>query len=248
MGVDQPLQEIDLMFSAFHTSLTKKQSDLLGTAWQHPRRKVRNDEYPAKRARRWVFARTLSLGWTPKLFGSMDRTIGYKRGGREEHKAERWGKKYQWMAYHELLARVADNYQPSHMYGEQGPYEGLHQIIADREIDPSLPPIGYRAFAERSGEGDPTWSPSNLSLSLKWPPARIDFRRYQGSIDAFIDDRESEPTLDKVAIVIDDAGHAWVVLDAHISQGDPEADKSWLGLQQKFALDSWFIPRGQASV
>ncbi len=38
-----------------------------------------------------------------------------------------------------------------------------------------------------------------------------------------------------------------MVLDAYISQGDPEAPKSWLGLQQKFALDSWFVPREQAS-
>jgi hypothetical protein len=176
----------------------------------------------------------------------MDRMIESGHGGREAHKAERWGKKYQWMAYHELLARVADNYQPSRMYGEQGPYEGLYQITADREIDPSLPPIEYRAFAERSGEGSPTWRPSPVIIT-DWPPARIDFRRYQGSIDAFIEDRKTEPTLDRVALVTDDAGDAWVVLDAYISQGDPEAPKSWLGLQQKFALDSWFVPREQAS-
>ncbi len=93
----------------------------------------------------------------------MDRMIESGHGGREAHKAERWGKKYQWMAYHELLARVADNYQPSRMYGEQGPYEGLYQITADREIDPSLPPIEYRAFAERSGEGSPTWRSSRIA-------------------------------------------------------------------------------------
>lgn len=245
-GTDQPLSELDLMIGAFRASLTKKQSKLLDASWSHTRRKVRDDDYPAGRARRWVFARTLSLGWTPKLFGRTDRMIGRGRGGREEHKAERWGKKYQWMAYHELLARVADNYQPSRMYGEQGPYEGLHQITADREIDPSLPPVEYREFAERSGEGASTWRPSPVAIS-NWPPARIDFRRYQGSIDAFIEDRESEPTLDKVALVTDDAGDSWVLLDAYISQGDPEAPKSWLGLQQNFALDSWFVPRNQAA-
>lgn len=244
-SVDQPLRDIDPMTSAFHVALTTKQSELLGAAWQHPRTRVR-DDYPAERARRWVFARTLSLGWTPKLFGPKDRMIGHGSGGSEAQKAERWGKKYQWMAYHELLARVADNYQPSRMYDEQEQYEGLHQIMADREIDPSLPPIEYRAFAERSGEGAPTWRRSPVII-VNWPPARIEFRRYQGSIDAFIDDRESEPTLNKVARVKDDAGDDWVVLDAYISQGDPEVPKSWLGLQQKFALDSWFVPRDQAA-
>jgi len=63
----------------------------------------------------------LRAGW--KLFGSEDRVIGHGRG-REGHKAERWGKKYQWMAYHELLARVADNHQASRRFGDSGMYEG----------------------------------------------------------------------------------------------------------------------------
>ena len=78
-----------------------------------------NDEYPTDVARRWVFRRTLSLGWTPKLFGTQDRPLGTAVRGREEHKSERWGKKYQWMAYHELLARVADNYQASRRYDDE---------------------------------------------------------------------------------------------------------------------------------
>lgn len=238
----QPLTEV---VGAFHASLTKKQSELLGASWRYSPKKVRDDRYPVRRARRWVFARTLSLGWTPKLFGRTDRRIGYGQE-REAHKTERWGKKYQWIAYHELLARVADNYEPSRMDSEQGPYEGLHQLIAEREIDPSLPPIEYREFSERSGEGVPTWRPSPVTI-INWPPARIDFRRYHGSIDAFIDDRKSEPALSKVALVTDDGDNTWVVLDAYISQSDPEVPESWLGLQQNFALGSWFVPRGQAA-
>ena len=53
------------------------------------------------------------------------------------------------MAYHELLARVADNFQPSRRLDGDMPYEGLRQIIGDREIDPSLPPIDFRAFTEK---------------------------------------------------------------------------------------------------
>jgi hypothetical protein len=34
----------------------------------------------------------------------------------------------------------------------------------------------------------------------------------------------------------------WVLLDAIIPQGDPEADKPWLGLQQAFYFNSWFVP------
>lgn len=244
-GETDPSGVLDPKMNRFLSSLSKRQSDLFEASWRRPRIEIRNDEYPAERAQRWVFGRTLSLGWKPRLFGRADRVIRHGRVGREAHKAERWGKKYQWMAYHELLARVADNFHPSRMYGERGTYEGLHQIIAKREIDPSLPPIEYREFAEESGEAGSTWRPSLVTAS-SWPPAQIDFRRYRGSIDAFIDDRESEPTLDRVSILNDDAGDSWVLLDAYISQGDPQASKSWLGLQQNLALNSWFVPRDEA--
>jgi hypothetical protein len=113
--------------------LNKAHWKLLDAAFEQPKRV--DNGYPADRARRWVFQRTLSLGWTPKLFGSKDYSIN-QRDGRDGHKAERWGKKYQWMAYHELFARIADNYQPSRSYPDFETFEGLHQTIGDREIDP----------------------------------------------------------------------------------------------------------------
>ncbi|MGH8603965.1 MAG: hypothetical protein ACREXR_14710, partial [Gammaproteobacteria bacterium] len=63
-----------------------------------------------------------------------------------------------------------------------------------------------------------------------------------GSLTKFINDTGSEPTLDKVMITKDSTGEPWILLDASIAQGDPEADKPWRGLQQSFHLNSWFIP------
>jgi hypothetical protein len=150
------------------------------------------------------------------------------------------------MAYHELLARIADNFQPTRRWDDSGPYEGLHQIIAEREIDPSLPPVDYRDFAESGAEGSPTWRPAPIGV-VDWPPGQLDFRQYGGSIDRFLADTASEPTLDRVSFVTDEHGERWFLLDAYLSQGDPSADKSWLGLQQPFALDSWLSPRDQAA-
>ena len=55
----------------------------------------------------WVADRAFSLGWTKDRFPD-DVTIDNDRhrGGR----IERIGKKYQWIAFHELLARLADNF------------------------------------------------------------------------------------------------------------------------------------------
>jgi hypothetical protein len=237
---------ISLIASGVWASLSEDQAAQLQDVWkQPPRRRWRDDEYPADRARRWVFRRTLALGWTPKLFGREDRMLGHSRGGREGHKAERWGKKYQWMAYHELLARIADNFQPARRFDDSGPYEGLHQIIAEREIDPSHPPVDYQAFAERGGEDGATWRPPPIRIS-GWPPAPINFDPYGGSVDKFLADTASEPTLDKIAFVTDTDSERWCLLDASLSQDDPSAHKSWRGLQQPLALDSWFAPRGDA--
>jgi hypothetical protein len=244
----QASNRLGIRNSKFLSSLTKEQSDLLHSVSKQPKRpRWHAEEYPADRARRWVFRRTLSLGWTPQLFGSFDRSIGYGRAGREAHKAERWGKKYQWMAYHELLARVADNFQPIKRWADVEPYEGLHQIIGEREIDSSLPPVHYRELVERSAEGGSSWRRSPLQF-VSWPPGQLDFTQFGGSIDKFLANTSSEPTLDRMTVVNDEHGEPWVLLHAYQSQGDPSADKRWLGLQQPFALNSWLAPTGEAAL
>ncbi len=214
--------------------LSAAQRELLDAAYVYP--KPVSDEYPAEGAKRWIFRRTLSLGWTPKRFGHEDRGLGYGRG-RESHKAERWGKKYQWMAYHELLARVADNFQPSRRFDGDMLYEGLHQIIGDREIDPSLPPIDFRAFSERQGADARAWESPLIQLA-EWPPALLDFGQYRGDIKRFLADTSSEPDVAESLILRDREGNEWVVLDSFIKQADPLAHKGWRGLQQTSGINT----------
>jgi hypothetical protein len=87
---------------------------------------------------RYILKRVFDLGWTTERFGEFDRfTIGYK--GREAAKAERIGKKYQWIAYHEIMALVADHFQYGEDYSEETsaqPYQGPWQNHF-RDIDPS---------------------------------------------------------------------------------------------------------------
>ena len=53
---------------------------------------------------RYILGRVASLGWTGERFGEFDRMVRLRdRPGRESRKAERIGKKYQWIAYHEIL-------------------------------------------------------------------------------------------------------------------------------------------------
>ena len=59
---------------------------------------------------RYILQRVASLGWTAQRFGIFDSFLRF--GGidpRGTRKPERMGKKYQWIAYHEILAFMADN-------------------------------------------------------------------------------------------------------------------------------------------
>ena len=93
-----------------------------------------------KWAQRWVFQRVISLGWTPERFAAFDQQVNYWQASRTDHKPERFGKKYQWIAFHELVGRIADNFHMMHRYGgESVAYEGPWQLLS-RDIDPTLPP------------------------------------------------------------------------------------------------------------
>ena len=189
--------------------------------------------------------RTVTLGWTPQLFGQQDRIIGYGRT-RRDNGTERWGKKYQWIAHHELLARVADNYQPRRNYFDGGTdeFDGLHQMIGDREIDPTLPPIDYRALIDdETGEAS-GWRPPSIQLAV-WPPKPLDFAKYRADTRAFVSDHGSEPSPEELLFLRDTNGDDWVALDAFYSQKDQSGTKRWRGLRQQAWFDSFFVKAGK---
>ncbi len=67
------------------------------------------DDFNLGLAQRWILNRVFELGWSPELHGEFDNQLdGYGRMGQ---KPERIGKKYQWIAYHELLALVSDHFK-----------------------------------------------------------------------------------------------------------------------------------------
>ena len=107
-------------------------------------------------AQRYIIWRVFDLGWTVARFGEFDRYVN-RRAGREAAKPERIGKKYQWIAYHEILAYLADHYQyhPLYSVGEngsrfQGPWQEYH-----RDIDPSwIPSVAMDDGNGNDGRGD----------------------------------------------------------------------------------------------
>lgn len=92
-------------------------------------------------AKRWVCKKAYKLGWTHEAFAEFERIYSNGGGyGRKGKIIERIGKKYQWIAFHEILARMSDNliwidrgYSDLDDHKFFGPWQ-----INKRDIDPTL--------------------------------------------------------------------------------------------------------------
>lgn len=182
-----------------------------------PTAKPVSRDYPHGLAQRWIFERVISLGWTPQRFGRFDRNYQRSfRAGRSGHKPERFGKKYQWIALYELLARIADNFHMADEWeGDPKTYDGPWRT-STRDIDPTLPPAprlrdedGVEYFGPThppDSEGD-WWIPPGPTYSGEDPPA----------VTGWAEDPSDIPTLRQVIIATDQPGDEWVVLHAYYS-------------------------------
>ena len=90
---------------------------------------------------RYVLWRVFDLGWTIERFGRFDLYVNLSHS-RESRKPERIGKKYQWIAYHEILAYLSDHHQFDSGYSDDpsryrfgGPWQ-----LRVRDIDPTAAP------------------------------------------------------------------------------------------------------------
>ncbi len=73
-----------------------------------------------------------------ELFDEAEKLMTGISHQRNEHKVERIGKKYQWLAMYKVLAKVSDNYQlRDDSYDNYIDYEGVSRLHKLRNIDPS---------------------------------------------------------------------------------------------------------------
>lgn len=159
-------------------------------------------------AQRWIVHHVFELGWTTERFGDFDYFVNYRMAGRESKKAERIGKKYQWLAFHELLARIADNfhYRGDSWDGNSQEYEGTWQTWI-RDIDPS-----FLKVKTHYSSGTHTWwfteeydRWSDYETSAQWVAATDDLP-------------DVEPLID---VINTKNGHQWFNLDTMFDWEEP---------------------------
>ena len=128
--------------------------------------------FDLKIAQRFILNRVFQLGWEKESFGTFDRYSSRGAYGRGTSKPERIGKKYQWLAYYEFLARVADNFEyRKDSWSHEDKYEGTWQGFL-RNIDPSN--LLKQSFAEDWRiKSNPWWVSENykdwnIGNNLTW--------------------------------------------------------------------------------
>lgn len=173
---------------------------------------------------RLIFSTIIKLGWDPELFADFDDGVNDR--GREAKKSERIGKKYQWIAFHEVLARIADNYAFKPGWSDElQDYKGVWQFW-DRDLDPSVlwnePKEKYEK-GERFDFSYSNWKPS--LTATEW--AKID---------------KDLPSQSKFLQFKDKAGKTWLILKRYYTWEQPDVPG-----QEKYGKvrrELWYMVQG----
>ncbi len=212
------------------------------------RRAVRFDDL---RARRWVLQRVKELGWTGELFGAYDDRQNDYRRMHDEHKIERIGKKYQWIALHELLGYISDHYHMcSDWNGEPQSFEGAWQTFR-RDFDPSAEPSTGLAMYNEEDERSQA-PPPRSAVPWKYSvPYRDPFENLELLADrpAWVRKRPDDPIHLLSAQRAGDQGR-WLVLDGYWSWKEPRILRirhGWDGRSEMWIhARTWLVNKSDA--
>ena len=184
--------------------------------------------FDLKLIQRYVLWRVFDLGWTNERFGRFDHyNTSYRR---ESSRQERIGKKYQWIAYHEFLAYIADHYQYYewllHDKGDKF-YDGAWQESL-RDIDPSC--------TLKSIPGGLSWDHNRPTW---WNPFPCNNWNEQINHQDWIACKDDIPNVEGLLNIINpENGSCWFNLNGHFRwlQPHPADVESYEAVQRYFWL------------
>ncbi len=181
-------------------------------------------------AQRWIMRRVIDMGWSTALFGKFDRRVMHGNYDRSPHKGERIGKKYQWIAYHEFLARVSDNFEfiGDTWARKNEAYDGPWQVGFIRDIDPSC------LIARTSTD--------THALSW-WQPTGYDPGDSEMSDQEWVQNPNDLPDAKRSIEVTDHQGIRYLALQSYFSfdQGRDDAEYSVPRRQLWYQIRSYIV-------
>lgn len=171
-------------------------------------------------AQRLIFSKVIELGWNPELHLSFDKDNRSQDRGASSN--ERIGKKYQWIAYHEYMALLSDNFIKKDRWEnkKENPYQGPWDLYV-RDIDPTM-------LISKTGSHDDT-----LQEGFWWYNNKI--FDWKCTNENWVNNSDILPIMDNIIQIKDDEGHEWLVLGGYPSWLEPK----------KIGEEKWEQPRKQ---
>ncbi len=167
---------------------------------------------------KWIFEK---YGYDSKLFNSFDLEIGSGRA-RDTLPHERIGKKYQWIAFYEMLARVSDNFTKyvewSSRHEEEEDYQGPWNPYV-RDIDPTIIIKKTGVYKEKN------------NTEFWWSKEK--YKNWELQNDEWIRNNKDLPEPKTIINIMDSSGMEWLLLE-----GSPE----WLE-PKKIGDEKWENPQ-----
>jgi len=167
-----------------------------------PKEELGIPRFPVQLAKSWITKRAYDFGWTKKLFPN---ELGHWVD-RQRPSVERIGKKYQWLALSELMARLTDNVWLSERWREKAyRYDHACQTSFVRYIEPTIlespkDPIKADKYDQWWFPRKITFQPESDEMVARWPFEDRDFINNADLID-----------------VQDGDGHDWLALSSFYS-------------------------------
>ncbi len=170
--------------------------------------------------RNWLVKRAYDLGFDVNLHGNYDRFAKDRTFRNSDNRIDRIGKKYQWIAFHEIMGILADNYKYKDDYANDGAgaYELFHGTWQSflRNINPSMI---VRAKSVDSEDVDDGWE----TEEQKWyNEEEYDNRAYTGTNESWVSMLKDLP--DPVSLIqkLDEDGIEWLTLNNSVSWEEPK--------------------------
>lgn len=161
--------------------------------------------------KRWIAKRVFDLGYNTELHGEYDEFADRFEHIRD-NKIERIGKKYQWIALHEISAVIADNYKiQTEIWSENDNYElyqGPWQLYM-RDIDPAFITLKNKILEFIEEQKNKWW-------------LNIQYNHWNGSGYEWVQNQKDLPDPVKIISKMDPSNEEWLYLKLNLDIDEPK--------------------------
>ena len=176
--------------------------------------------FPTDGVRNWLVKRAYDLGFDANLHGNYDRFAKDWTFRNSDNRIDRIGKKYQWIAFHEIMGILADNYKYMDDDANEGAggYELFHGTWQSflRNINPSM-------IARVNNVDSDVQDDSKEAEEQEWyKEEEFDNWKYSGTNESWASMVRDLP--DPVFLIqkLDDDGIEWLTLNNSRSWDEPK--------------------------